>query len=90
MALIIITACKEERNETDLFRRGVDHHSGRIILGSAAKKGCEELKGEIAAKLDSKGVKNYSLEIVASDSVKDEKVVGTCEAGSKSIVYKRN
>ena len=54
------------------------------------KKACEELKSEIAARLDTKGVKNYSLEIVASDSVKDEKVVGTCEAGSKSIVYKRN
>jgi nicotinic acid phosphoribosyltransferase len=61
-----------------------------LSLAAPQKKGCEELKGEIAARLDTKGVKNYSLEIVASDSVKDEKVVGTCEAGSKSIVYKRN
>ena len=61
-----------------------------LFSAAPQKKACEELKGEIAAKLDSKGVKNYSLEIVASDSVKDVKVVGTCEAGSKSIVYKRN
>jgi len=61
-----------------------------LSLAAPQKKACEELKSEIATRLDTKGVKNYSLEIVASDSVKDEKVVGTCEAGSKSIVYKRN
>ncbi|HYR91374.1 MAG TPA: DUF1161 domain-containing protein [Terriglobia bacterium] len=54
------------------------------------RKDCEELKTEIAAKLDAKGVKNYALEVIASETVKDEKVVGTCEAGSKSVIYKRN
>lgn len=55
----------------------------------AQKKDCEELKSEIAAKLDAKNVKGYALEIVAADSVKEEKVVGTCDAGSKKILYKR-
>ena len=54
-----------------------------------AAKPCEELKSEIAAKLDAKGVKNYTLEIVANDQVGDKKVVGSCEAGSKKIVYTR-
>lgn len=52
-------------------------------------KSCDELKTEIAAKLDAKGVKSYSLDIVAKDSDADGKVVGTCEAGSKKIVYKK-
>lgn len=53
-------------------------------------KPCEELKTEIAAKLDAKGVKGYSLEIVAKDAdAADGKVVGTCEGGTKKIVYKR-
>lgn len=53
-------------------------------------KSCEELKTEIAAKLDAKGVKGYSLEIVAKDAdVADGKVVGTCEGGTKKIVYKK-
>ena len=53
-------------------------------------KPCEELKTEIAAKLDAKGVKGYSLDIVAKDAdAGDGKVVGTCEAGSKKIVYKK-
>jgi hypothetical protein len=54
-------------------------------------KPCEELKTEIAAKLDAKGVKSYTLDIVAKDAdAGDGKVVGTCEAGSKKIVYKRD
>jgi hypothetical protein len=50
-------------------------------------KPCEELKSEIAAKLDAKGVKSYTLDIVAKDADATGKVVGTCEGGSKKIVY---
>jgi hypothetical protein len=53
-------------------------------------KACEELKTEIAAKLDAKGVKSYSLDIVAKDAdVTDGKAVGTCEGGAKKIVYRK-
>jgi len=52
-------------------------------------KACEDLKSEIAAKLDAKGVKSYSLEIVPKDQESEGKVVGTCEGGSKKIVYKK-
>ncbi|MCX2899059.1 DUF1161 domain-containing protein [Pseudomonas mandelii] len=55
----------------------------------AAGKPCEELKAEIAAKLDAKGVSGYSLEIVDKGTAADGKVVGTCEGGAKEIVYKR-
>jgi len=55
----------------------------------AAGKPCEELKSEIAAKLDAKGVSGYSLEIVDKGAAADRKVVGTCEGGSKEIVYKK-
>lgn len=55
----------------------------------AAGKSCEELKSEIAAKLDAKGVSNYSLEIVDKGAAADGKVVGSCEGGTKEIVYKK-
>ena len=55
----------------------------------AAGKPCEELKSEIAAKLDAKGVSGYSLEIVDKGAAADSKVVGKCEGGAKEIVYKR-
>lgn len=52
-------------------------------------KPCEDLKSEIAAKLDAKGVKSYSLEIVAKDQDAEGKAVGTCEGGTKKIMYRR-
>lgn len=60
------------------------------IAGTAsANKPCEELKGEIAKKLDDKGVMNYTLEIVAKDAVADAKVVGSCDGGTKKITYSK-
>ncbi len=52
-------------------------------------KPCEELKSEIDAKIKANGVKSYTLEIVPSDKVKDQKVVGSCDGGTKKIIYKR-
>jgi len=55
-----------------------------------ARKACEELKSEIAAKLDAKGVKNYTLTPVKTEEVKSgDKVVGSCDAGAMKIVYVR-
>ena len=56
----------------------------------AQKKDCAELKGEIEAKIKKNGVDKFSLDIVdASADAKDGKVVGTCDGGTKKIVYKR-
>ena len=56
----------------------------------AQRKACEDLKMEIAAKLDAKGVKNYTLTIVAAGDVKEtDKVVGSCDGGTKRITYTR-
>ncbi len=53
-------------------------------------KPCEELKSEIAQKIEANGVKSYSLEIVAKEKEATGKIVGTCEAGTKKIVYSRS
>lgn len=58
----------------------------------AQKKSCDDLKGEIEAKLKSKGVAKYTLAIVGKDELKDAKdvkEVGSCDGGAKRIVYKR-
>jgi len=62
---------------------------GLFSLPAIAAKKCEELKTEIVAKLDTKGVKGYALEIVAADQVGDKTVVGSCEGGKKKISYSR-
>jgi hypothetical protein len=53
----------------------------------AAGKPCDELKTEIASKLDAKNVKGYALDIVDADKAGDAKVVGSCEGGAKKITY---
>lgn len=61
-----------------------------VVMSPAfAQKSCEELKPEIAAKLDANGVKKYELEIVAAGEAKDQKIVGSCEGGRKKIAYKK-
>jgi hypothetical protein len=60
------------------------------VLGQVhAAKPCEELKAEIAAKLDAKGVQGYALEIVENDKLGEARPVGSCEAGTKKIIYKK-
>ncbi|MGG5288287.1 DUF1161 domain-containing protein [Pseudomonas shirazensis] len=57
----------------------------------AAVKPCEELKSEIEAKIQAQGVASYTLEIVANSEVTDPNmVVGSCEGGSKKIIYQKN
>ncbi|MNQ41125.1 hypothetical protein D3C85_547940 [compost metagenome] len=57
----------------------------------AAPKPCEELKQEIEVKIQAAGVTTYTLEIVPNAEVKDQSmVVGSCENGTKKIIYQRN
>lgn len=55
----------------------------------AAPKPCDELKAEIAAKLDEKGVKGYEITAVDNDKVGDANVIGSCDAGTKKLTYVR-
>lgn len=59
------------------------------VAPAFALKPCEELKAEIAAKLDAKSVKNYQLEIAGTADIKGQTVIGSCEAGAKKITYTR-
>lgn len=55
---------------------------------------CEELKAEIATRIEANNVKSYTLDIVpneqaAEDKLGQGKVVGSCDGGTKKIVYTR-
>ncbi len=52
-------------------------------------KPCAALKSEISTKLDAKGVTSYSLNVVAKDQDAEGRIVGSCDGGTKKIVYKR-
>ncbi len=64
---------------------------GSMASGSswAQAKPCDELKAEIEAKIKKNGVEKFTLDIVDADKQADGKVVGTCQGGTKKIVYKR-
>jgi hypothetical protein len=72
---------------------------GIVVLGvatiamvakpSPGRKVCEDLKSEIGKKLEAKGVKKFSLDIVDNEDVGTGKVVGSCDGGTKKIVYTR-
>lgn len=53
-------------------------------------KPCDDLKSEIAKKLDAKGVSNYTLTIADKGKEADGKIVGSCQGGTKSIVYAKS
>jgi hypothetical protein len=65
--------------------------TGLVVSGPALaqRKDCGELKGEIEAKIKKNGVDKFTLDVLEADAQSDGKVVGTCEGGSKKIVYKR-
>lgn len=55
----------------------------------AATKPCDALKAEIAAKLEARGVHEYQLEITNPGGAAGWTVVGSCEGGSREILYRR-
>lgn len=58
----------------------------------AARKPCEELKAEISEKIRKNGVEVFTLDIVPNaeaKDVKDGQIVGSCDGGTKKIVYRR-
>lgn len=61
-----------------------------VSMTAFAAKPCEELKSEIDAKFQAKGVQNYMLDIVADGAEDSGKTVGTCDGGTKHISYKHS
>jgi hypothetical protein len=59
------------------------------VFAQGMRKDCNELKGEIDAKIKKNGVEKFSLDVVDANAQAEGKVVGTCDGGTKKIVYKR-
>lgn len=54
-----------------------------------ARKGCEELKSEIAARIEANGVQHYQLQIVEPNAKDVGRIVGSCNGGTARIAYQR-
>jgi len=63
---------------------------GLMLAGSsswAATTSCDAIMDKINAKLDRKGVHDYSLKVVPHTTETKLRVVGTCEGGKKKVIY---
>jgi hypothetical protein len=62
-----------------------------MMAGSAvaAGKPCAQLQAEIDAKIKANGASGYSLEVVERGTNASGEVVGTCEGGTRQIVYRK-
>jgi cobalamin biosynthesis Mg chelatase CobN len=52
---------------------------------------CDEFKAVLAARIESSGVRGYSLETVKAGTPvpPDAKIIGTCESGARNVLYRR-
>jgi hypothetical protein len=48
---------------------------------------CEELQASIEAKIRGNGVQNFAVRVVEAASSPEGQAVGTCERGTKKLVY---
>ena len=60
-----------------------------LLAYAQGPKSCEELKAEIAKKVEANGAKVYTLEIVPKDKEAEGKEVGHCGGGTMKIMYLR-
>ena len=60
-----------------------------VLAYAQGPKTCEELKSDIAKKVEANGAKAYTLTIVAKDKDAEGKEVGHCGGGTMKIMYLR-
>jgi hypothetical protein len=53
----------------------------------AAGKDCEQLRSEVARSYEAGGIASPELQLLPSSAATSGKVVGTCELGSRKLVY---
>lgn len=62
---------------------------GAPASAQSARKDCEELKSEIAARIEANGVRHYQLQIVEPGATDVGRIVGSCNGGNAQIAYQR-
>ena len=61
-----------------------------LLFTCTASQTCESIQSQIDLKIKAAGVKNFTLKVVDAGIETTGKVVGTCDRGSKKIVYLQN
>lgn len=70
-----------------MFRLGLLTALLLLASASAYADNCDAIRRQIDAKVRTSGVTNFSLSVVDSNAKVNGKVVGTCDLGTKKVVY---
>lgn len=69
----------------------VGHRAAAALLALAASashaNNCDSIRTGIESKIRASGTKNFTLSVLPADARSAGRVVGTCDLGSKKIVY---
>jgi hypothetical protein len=84
----------QTRSERRRTRRSLGVLVAAIVLAASARaqsSACDDYKGVLAARIESTGVRSYSLEVVPAGAAvpSDAKAIATCESGARKILYRR-
>ena len=52
--------------------------------------GCDAIRAQIDAKVRASGVNDFTLSVLDADTPSSGRVVGSCEMGTKKIIYERS
>lgn len=63
--------------------------SAGTAAANPAPGNCDALREQIEAKIRASGVATFTVTVVEADAPADGKVVGSCDRGSRKIVYAR-
>lgn len=61
-----------------------------VAAANPAPGNCEALREQIETRIRASGVASFTLAVVEVDAAADGKVVGSCDRGSRKIVYTRS
>lgn len=60
------------------------------VASHAQGASCEAIRAQIDAKVRATGVNDFTLAVLDADAPNSGRVVGSCELGTKKIIYERS
>jgi hypothetical protein len=70
-----------------LFRSTLVLLALALVSQAARALDCEELRSAVEARIRAHGVKSFTVAVVDADAKTTGRAVGSCELGSKKLVY---
>jgi len=81
------TAVPRPRRVVSVLRALVALALGGVVASPAHAVSCDELRASVEAKIRRNGVSDFTVSVIAANHAPNGKVVGSCELGTRKLVY---